>query len=217
MTLTLVTKVRRCGTRKEGSVYAVGGSGRNEEGVISSFIPIDPPIPYQVPSHRGPRIVDAFRVLDRQPIEDWWYGSSKDTEQKKNADQWALDTFGMTLHKRMSLGDCVGSKDADDALAKLVSKITDPSDVSGYIRNLTLNKLQEIPRVMPYYERLVQSIASYYAEKTIDNLVTAQAAVWRIVYNIPPSKRKDYTRNLASILAALNLKRDAMSLITTFN
>ena len=61
---TVVTKVRRCGMRKPGSVYVVGGDGGSQAGVLALFTPLDPPVPYPAKSHRTARIVDGIALLD---------------------------------------------------------------------------------------------------------------------------------------------------------
>lgn len=220
MTLIILdvdTIVRGCGLRKEYGVYLVGGAGGSENGALARFVRINPPIPYQVKHHRGPKIVDANAVLQRQPISEWWTGSSKDSAQKQSADQWALEVFGMTEARRRSTGECKGAKSVDEALAILVSCLSYNPTAAKFFARITRSKIQELPRLVADYSILHENmLAASNGGGTVDNLVNAQAAVWRMAYNLPPRKRELYVEDLARILYKLGLKKDAQALITTF-
>lgn len=213
------TQERKCGRRKAGGVYLVSPE-TSPDGVLQQFTPIDPPIPYPVKAHRVPRIVDKVAVLARLPLEDWWYGSSKETEQEKSANQWALETFGMTLAQRLKTGECYGLTGPDDAIALLASKITltNRAKIVDLFRKLTHAKVQERPRTVQHYESLYENLAVFLGgEETIDRLMAAQAATWRIAYNTPPSEWVNVVTPLASILYLLNLKNDATALLEKFS
>lgn len=212
--VTITIGVRKCGRRKRG-LYLTGGEP-SENGVLAVFNLLNPPVPYQVPVHRGPRIVDAYAIIERKPMEDWWFGSSKSTEEKKAGDAWAEDVFGMTLAKRTSIGECEDALSADEALSMLVSNIRWNSNLLPLFRNITKDKIQEIKRVDSHYTKLHEHLSSYTKTMKVDDLIGAQAAIWRMAYNLPPSRRQDYIPNLMRMLIVMNLKRDAIAMQRTF-
>lgn len=212
----VVTRVRGCGKRKTHGVYAVGGGEGSPDGVLARFVRLNPPIPYPVKLHRGPRIVDAHAVLARLPMETWWAGASKDTEQKKSADAWAQETFGMTLHKRLETGECAGAKSADEAWATLAEQVRWSHRLADYFRELTLEKVQELPRVTPHYDRLHEHLLRYADDQQVGDLMGAQAALWRIGFTLPPAKRPAIVPLLMRMLVLLNLPKDASAMQRTF-
>jgi hypothetical protein len=210
------TQVRKCGRRKEHGMYIIGGDGA-PNGVLARFNRLNPPIPYQVKMHRGPRVVDGDAILMRLPMEKWWIGASKDTEEKKSADEWALDTFGMTLNHRLHVGECAGVSRADEAISILVSKVQWNKRIISYFGELTSNKVQELPRVAPMYSRLHEHLLKYERGHAIGELMGVQATVWNIAYTIPPGKRSKYIPDLARILVLMNLYKDAAVMLDMFS
>lgn len=210
------TSVRKCGLRKEFGLYLTGGAGASEDGTLARFVHINPPVPYPVKHYRGYKTVDGDAIMRREPLEAWWSGSSKDSEQKKSADQWAIALFGMTETRRRSVGECAGAKSVDEALAILVSRMVYNPGVARFFGAITRNKIQEIPRVVADYSELHENLLLASRGGTVDNLVNAQAAVWRMAYSIPPSKRSDYVGDLARILHKLGLPKDAQVMVATF-
>jgi hypothetical protein len=213
---TVHSPVRKCGTRKEYGVYATGGEDGDPEGTMLRFNRINPPVPYQVKLHRGPRIVDATALLDRQPMDSWWAGSSANTELKKSGDAWAQEIFGMTLARRLSIGECAGCQTPDDALAQLLSKLAWDNRITDSFRALSLNKVQELPRTAAPYNNLHESLLTYCRTGKIGNLVDAQAAIWRLAYSIPPSRRVDYVPSLVRMLALMGLVKDGLTMSRMF-
>jgi hypothetical protein len=213
---TVYTVVRKCGKRVANKAYAIGGESGSENGVLERFTRVCPPIPYQVKLHRGPRLVDATTVLYRAPMEEWWAGSSKETEVKKSGDAWAQDTFGMTEHRRITVGECTGATSSDEALAILVNKIGWNKRIVDFFRAMTLSDIQRIQRVAPHYLTLHDHLLAYTVTGKVGELMGAQAAIWRIAYNLPPSKRSEYIPNLMRILALMNLTKDALTMQRTF-
>ncbi len=215
--ITIQTKVRGCGKRQKHGVYLVGGSTVSKEGVLAQFVTINPPIPYQVKFHRTPRIIKAYEVLGRHEIKDWWFGASKETEIKKAGDEWALETFGMTLDKRLRTGECERDRTADVAISTLASKIKYDERIVKRFRDLTLNKLQEIRQAVVPYNQLHESLLTFSQEGSVGNLMKVQAAVWRLVYALPRNHRRDHLMNLASILALMGLTKDSVAMLKKFS
>jgi len=214
----VVTSHRKCGTRKEGGVYAVTPDV-SEDGRLALFTECHPPVPYQVKLHRGPRLVDAETVLDRQPMETWWMDSSAKTEEKKAGDAYFKEIFGMSLSKRLSVGECAGCRDASEALATLVSKIgMNPRDrrVGDLFRAMTRQRIEEIARVGAHYTVFHQRLSSYIADNQLDDLMGAQAALWRMAYAMPPRKWGEYIPFLVRFLALLGLSNDARAMRDIF-
>jgi hypothetical protein len=209
-------QIRKCGRRTKGGVYAIGGGEGDPNGSLLQFTRLHPPIPYQVPLHRNARIVDAIKVLSREPMEEWWLGTSQETEIKKSGDAWAQDVFGMTGGKRLTVGECAGAKSLDDALAIIVSKVSFSPSIGQYFRSLSLSNVQEITRVTPHFEQLVDSLKTYTSTHTVGSLVEIQAALWRIAYNLPPSKRNKFLPDIMRILVVMNLGMDAVAMRKIF-
>jgi len=152
-------------------------------------------------------------------MSDWWVGGSKDTEDKKDGDAWAIETFGMTLHKRLEIGECTGATGPDEALAILVTKVNlnlADKRVLTCFREMTRAKVQEIPRVTVHYEAFAEAITLFNGSKAIGDLMAAQAALWRMAYNLPPSKRTEYVPHLQRFLVLMNLRKDAGAMARVF-
>lgn len=208
------SKERKCGSRHRG-MYATGGMGE-DGGVVARFVPINPPIPYQVKLHRGPRLVSDNKILNRQPMNEWWVGSSKNTEVKKAGDAWAIDTFGMTLAKRLSTGVCAGAKTADDAVKILAQKVTWSNKIVHWFGELSKRKFQEQPRCAEAYAALYDAMNAFISNQKMPDLLQFHAAVWRAAYNIPPSKRVDFIPVLIRMQILLGLPDDASAMQRTF-
>lgn len=208
------TMTRKCGLRKAGGVYIV--TEPSKDGALACFNLINPPIPYTAKPHRFPRTVNHWMVLARAPQDEWWFGASKQTEIKKAGDEWAFDTFGMTVAKRLAGGECAGTRDADEALAVLVNRVSYNNATTNVFKAITKDGIQEIPRVTVYYHQLHQALMDYANNKVVAHLMEAQAAVWRMAYMVPPKKRDVYIGNLARILVLLGLVKDAAYMLQTF-
>jgi len=216
--LTIEAKTRQCGKRKDGGVYLVGGTFQSAEGTLLPFSLISPPIPYPAGVHRNARIVNGDAILEKLPLNEWWFGSSKATEDKKLGDAWAIDIFGMPIAKRIGMGECARVKTADDAMEVLVGKVKfDSKPLLSHLRSLAENRVSEITRVALAYNKLHEHILAYTRTGDVRNLIHAQAAVWQIADRLPPSKRDQYTYDLAGILTRLGLVRDAGVLIRSFS
>jgi hypothetical protein len=213
---TVVSPIRKCGLRKQGGVYAVGGEEGSEEGVLDRFVLISPPIPYQVSVHRSARIVDAHTVLSRSPMDDWWYGSSKETEISKSGSLWSMNIFGMTTAKRLSIGECEGLDDPETALATLAGKIRYNARIVDYFRDMTVADVHLDHKVTVHYEKLHEHLHSYVHTQEIGDLMGAQAAIWRMAFNIPPRKRRVGIPYLMRLLVLMNLTKDATAMTTLF-
>jgi len=215
--LTIQTKTRRCGKRIEGGVYLVGGTFQSTEGTLLPFSLISPPIPYPAAVHRNARIVNGDAILERLPLNEWWFGSSRATEDKKLGDAWAIDLFGMTVAKRIGMGECARAKTADDAMAVLAEKVRfDRTPLLAHLRSLAANKISEVSRAALAYTRLHERLLEYTRTGDVRNLIHAQAAVWQIADQLPPTKRPAYIYDLAGILTRLGLIKDAGALLRTF-
>jgi hypothetical protein len=143
-------------------------------------------------------------------------GSSKKTEQKKAGDAWAVETFGMTITKRLSVGECADDDTADMAIATLLNKIAWNDKVIVKFRDITNTAMQENARVAPHYERLHRALHDYKKTNKIGSLIEAQAAVWRMAYTTKPSDRQENIPELVRMLVLLNLRKDATAMYRTF-
>lgn len=212
----VVTTVRKCGRRVVHGLYAAGGTEVSEEGILSRFTLLNPPIPYQVAHHRGPRFVDGWAVLGRQPMAEWWIGTSRKTEERKRGDQWALDTFGMLPAVRLKTGTTEGAESVDAAVRILLSNLTWDSRVLDVFRDMSLANLQDLPKLAGDYHRLHQAMLDYTISKQPGHLLAAAAATWRMAYNLSPSKRALGIPHLMRTLALLGLARDAAAMRRMF-
>jgi hypothetical protein len=213
---TITSPVRKCGLRKEHGVYAVGGEDGSEDGVLERFTLIKPPIPYPVKLHRIARLVDANEVLGRSPMDEWWFGSSKDTEIKKKGDAWALDVFGMTIPSRLKLGECKGLSSPEEALGALAGKIEYHVRLVDYFRNLTNSGVPSEKMVSSVYAKLHEHLLLYAKHQRVGDLMGAQASLWQMAFNVPPRKRQDYIPNIMRMLALMNLPKDAIAMQKLF-
>jgi hypothetical protein len=210
--LTVYTPQRECGWREEGGCYIVGGTDGSPDGCSARFTVLNPPVPYQVPHHRGPRLVNGDAILERRDMEAWWVGSSAETEARKRGDAWALDTFGMTEARRLSVGDCRGCKSIDEALAVIAGRIAYSQQLNHQYRELTILKVGELPRVAGHCDALRTHLVNYEETNSVGSLVQAHAAVWRIANTIPPRKRQEVYPVLMRMMAIFNMPLDATTL-----
>lgn len=208
---TIMSPVRKCGKRKPGT-YLVGGTEGSPDGVLDRFTLLHPPVPYNVKLHRTPRLVDSDAILERRPLEDWWVGSSQKTEEKKAGDAWALETFGMPITKRIEVGECQGAKTPEEALAVLVNQVKWDNRIIKYFREMTISKVQEIALAAPAYNQFHENILRHTQTQTVGTLMGAQAALWRMAYAVPPSKRQTYIPNIARTLVVMGLTKDAAAM-----
>lgn len=211
---TILQPVRGCGRRKSFGMYLESATGA-PDGVLEIFTVLDPPIPISRGPHRGFLVVDGSKVLEGKPEQEWYKGNSKDTIEKKRADAWALDTFGMTMTKRMSLGECAQSSSAQEAYDILERKV---KFTSGLRVALEEAQGKQIYKVAPApFASLVQNLQVYQASKAKANLVKAAACVWQIMETLPPSKQQDYKRLCMFLLASLGLALDSLALGRLYN
>lgn len=209
---TIVIGMRKCGKRRPG-LYLEGGTEPSKDGVLDRFTLIDPPIKYDVPHHRAPRLVDAVAVLSRSPMEDWWVGSAKEREIKKSGEQWEIDLFGMPLRTRINIGVCEGASNAEDALHKIVGHIEFHHGIAGVFRDLTQTKIQEVKACAPIYVELNENLAHYVDRKSLISLVAISSSVWKLAFALPPNKKTMYVPTLSRMLVLLNLRADASAML----
>jgi hypothetical protein len=206
---TITQPVRGCGRRKEYGLYLETSQGTSE-GVFELFNIIDPPVSIHRGAHRGFLIVDGSKILRRMPEEEWYQGASKDTIEKKRADSWAIDTFGMTLTKRTSLGECEFAETANEAYSLLEDKVKITSTAPFALLELTNVGIEKY--APSSFASLVQSLKMYNLYGGSVHLIKATASTWRIMEEIPPSKRQDYRRPCMLMLASLGLAKDSLAL-----
>lgn len=211
----VVTDERACGRRVEHGVYLVAGEGE-PGGVLDLFTLINPPIPYPVALHRSPRLVQADAILERQPMETWWVGTSLRTEEKKNADEWAYEMFGMPVEKRVRIGDCEGVRGASEAVAVLAAAVSYDTRIPRMFRTLTERNIQELPgKAVVYYNKLHTALVNYTENQQVSDLLTAQAAVWRLAHVIPPHTIGQFVPTLSTLLYLMGLRQDASVMLRT--
>lgn len=213
---TITTVIRKCGKRKNNAVYATAGEDASPDGVLERFTRLNPPVPYQQKFHRTPRIVNGMKILINAPIDEWWEGSSKDAEQRKAGEAWAIDTFGMTLAQRLSVGDCRTATTAEEAIAELATKVAWSNRIVEYVRVLSGSKVQSNRLVLPHYEELIKSLSAFAETRKTSELMDAQAAVWRMAYRVRPSDRAKHIPILARTLFVMNLPEDAQHMLGKF-
>lgn len=211
----ITCKKRKCGKREEEGIYLVTGSRTSPDGVLPLFICIEPPIPHPGQLHRGPIIVDGRAILARRPYEEWLAGSSKERFENQQGDAWVIETFGMTRHRRLSMGECKGMKGLDFAMAHLVSKMVWDNRVINFIRNLTILEVPNLPRAAEPFSKLVRAAQTCAKYPTSGPLMEIQAAVWQLADSIPPKKKSDVYPYLRRILIVINLPADALELKET--
>ena len=217
MSVTAIIQPERgCGRRKAFGLYLVGGTHGSPDGVLPRFVKVAPPIPYPVPVHRGPRVVNAQAVLGREPLAAWWLGSSLATEEKKRGDAWAIATFGMTADHRLRVGECAHSASVEDALSILVSRLSFGSKVIPLMRELSLEKIADLPKMAEHFYAFAQAVTAYANTPYVGELMEMQAAVWRMAHLVPPKKKAQYGPPLARLLVVLGLPKDAAALQRMF-
>jgi hypothetical protein len=211
----LVQPVRKCGKRKEHSFYLVS-SETSRDGILPNVSDIEDPIPMLRAPHRGPLAVDGDIVLARYPEEEWLVGASADTQEKNKSDRWAKNLFGMTLTKRLQTGECKGTKTAEEALDVLVSKVTWNSRLLDVIRQLTLNKVAELPNATEPFLALIRHTQDYGLQQDAQSLVEAAGAAWRLAAAVQPRHRVLVVNQVATVLMYLGLMKDALEVRKTF-
>lgn len=207
--VTVTQPVRGCGRRKEYGLYMETSQGTSG-GALELFNIIDPPVPVHRKAHRGFLIVDGSNILNRLPEEEWYKGSSKDTLEKRRADSWAIDTFGMTLTKRLSLGECEFAETANEAYSILENKARVTNSVPVAIQELSSIGVEKY--APSAFASLVQSLKMYYLYGESIHLIKAVAATWRIIEEIPPSRQPDYKKPCMLMLASFGLAKDSLAL-----
>lgn len=209
----IVQPVRGCGLRKEKGLYLRSEQG-SKEGSLAATVVINPPIPTNRKSHRGPVVVDGHSILSRAPESMWLAGSSAARAEKQQGDQWAVSTFGMTLTKRVSLGECKGAKNPEEALDKLAGKVHwNKPKVSSVLREMALHGVQELPNMAGPYADLVRSVQSYHLQQTRGAIIGTVASIWRMADKVQPRHRKDVDSYLAMLLTELGLSKDAIAIL----
>jgi len=162
-------------------------------------------------------MVNARAVFEHQPMEDWWSGSSRQTEEKKSGERWALDVFGMSVNQRLNTGECSEAHSIEEAVNILVDRIQYNRRIVGAFRDLTETKIQEVSsRLNLEYNTLHQHLLRYTETQEVGELMGVQSALWRMAYKLPPTKRARHIRSLASFLFSLNLKRDGLAMLHLF-
>jgi len=200
--ITIESPVRECGKRKDFGLYILGGGISDPNGTLKHFYELHPPIPYSVPNHRIPRMVDANTVLAREPLEKWWVDSSARTEVRKAGIAWEIETFGMPLKDRLTLGECRYCKTAQAAAELITSKLMWSDRLPGYFREIAdagTDSRCAIP-----YETLRAALHK-------GDLFQAQAAIWQLRALLP--KRLLHLRNtLMRMLVVMGLGQDAIEM-----
>lgn len=207
----VVTSMRKCGRRKTDALYVVGGGPAHPDGVLKQFYRFNPPIPYQVKLHRGPRLVSADAIFMRLPMEYWWVGSSKETEVQKAGAAWALENFGMSVNKRINTGECAGCTTADEAMNILANKVTRPParlvTYFGYLMDLG-----EVASTTADYDKLRTYIKMFKANEDVGSVLGIVATIWRLAKRVPPKMRDEYIPTLMRMLVLLGLPQDAAAM-----
>jgi hypothetical protein len=164
--------------------------------------------------HRGPILVDGNIVLARAPEDEWVVGASARTMAKNKADNVWREIFGMSLAKRLSIGDCYGLTDASEAYENLLSKVHFNGQSMTFVRQMALDEIQNLPNVAPSYAKVVQHLQNYALSRGTDpvHLVRAAGACWEIFYAVPGRKRSKLT-TVANFLASIGLVQDGRQML----
>lgn len=202
-------KVRKCGYRKEGGVYLDAGSDAGPNGTLPMFVRLNPPVPYPVKLHRGPRLVDGDPILARMPMDSWWYGASRETEDQKKTDKWEEGVFGMTTIARLKGGVCANCQAAEEALGFLVGRVAWDNRLVSLLRDMTIAEVHNIPGLAGHFDGLRREFKAYIETKRVDHLVLAQAEIWRLASKVPTNKREEVIPTLMRMLAVMDLAPDA--------
>lgn len=214
--LIVETKVRKCGKKKPGSFYVVGGEPVGEEGSSPVFTLLNPPIPYDVGVHRGARLVDDQAVLQRLPMEDWWYGASKETEIQKSGDEYWKTLFGMPLHKRLGRGVLAEVTKAEEGLTVLAGTVSYNHDLVRWYRQLTIDDVQNLPGAAIHCDAIRNNLAEFTQSNQVGYLVKTQAHIWMLAEAVPVSKRKVVLPTLIRMLMLLGLRDDTALMARRF-
>lgn len=212
-----VTMTRKCGRKKEGGVYVVAGEPVGKEGAAPVFTLIVPPVPYQVPVHRGARLVDDQAILQRLPMEEWWVGSSGKTEEKKRGDAFWVDLFGLPVEKRLGEGVCLDITSAEEVLATIAGKIKYNSGLVNHFRELTIAEAQNMPNAAQYFDGIRTSLVAYTETEKVDHLVETQAKIWGLAGKTSKKQRNAVLPVLERMLILMNLPEDAMYMDALYN
>jgi len=216
MLLQKTTKVRKCGRKKEGGVYFVGGEP-SKEGSSPVFTLINPPVPYPVPVHRSWRLVDDQAILNRMPLEEWWVGVSESTEVKKRGDAFWVDLFGLPLEKRLGKGVCSEVDHPDEVLATIAGRVAWNSGLVALFRNLTINEAQNMPNAAVHFDGIRTSMVEFTQTEKVDALVTLQSRIWQLAGVTKGKDRSNILPTLERMLILMGLTEDAIYMDNLYN
>lgn len=218
MTVTsLVTKNRKCGRKAQGGVYLVAGENISEEGSSPIFTLITPPVPYQVPVHRGARLVDDQAILNRLPLDEWWVGSSGRAEEKKRGDAFWVDIFGLAVEKRLGKGVCLQVHTPEEVLATIAGQVKWNRDLINLFRELTIAEAQNMPNAALYFDAIRTHLVEYTATQKVDALVKAQAKIWGLAGKTAKKQKDVVLPVLERMLILMNLTEDALYMDHLYN
>lgn len=218
MTVTqLTTKNRKCGRKSQGGVYVVAGEPSNEEGSSPVFTLIVPPVPYQVPVHRGARLVDDQAILERLPLEEWWVGASGRTEEKKRGNAFWVDLFGLTVDKRVGEGVCSAVESPEEVLATIAGRIKWNTNLVALFRELTKAHAQDMPNAAIHFDAIRTHLVEYTENEKVDSLVKVQAKVWGLASKTPKKYRDVVLPVLERMLILMDLSEDALYMDYLYN
>jgi hypothetical protein len=210
MCRTIEEPERECGLQTPHGIYLKAETGSG--GSLPLWVTLHPPIPCADKPHRSPVIVDGRKILARLPEDAWLAGTSAERLEKEHGNQWALETFGMTSSRRMDIGECKGMKNADLALSVLQTKVVWDKRVTNFVRNLSIEKVADMPRVSEHFASMVRGFQEYSMDGDANHLVKSVASIWSIAENIAPTRRIKIIPQLASILVLMGLMHDAMDI-----
>ena len=187
-------------------------------GFIPTFFRLDPPVPYPTNFHRGPRLVNGKEILDRSPLDEWWIGASKETEEKKSADEYWKDIFGMPLNKRLNMGTCKGQTSPDECIGFLIGRINYKNDklMADQFKKLAVNSLHNSPRVSPAYNKALVNLNKLKSTGRIDHALKLAANIWEMADLVYPKQRDVFIPIFAKCLVLLDLSEDAIELLKQY-
>ncbi len=217
MIISRTTKSRKCGRKSQGGVYLVAGEPVAQEGSSPVFTLIVPPVPYQVPVHRGARLVDDQAILLRMPLEEWWVGSSGKAEEKKRGDAFWISLFGLPVEKRLGEGVCMTVDNPEEVLATIAGKIKYNRDLVSLFRELTIAQAQNMPNAAVYFDAIRTSLVDYTESQQVDSLVKVQASVWGLAGKTIKKHRDVVLPVLERMLILMNLPEDALYMDYLYN
>ena len=204
--------VRKCGKRKDWAFYLVPLES-SADGILPHFSVVDTPIPVQREPHRTAVVVHGDVILSHAPEAEWLAGSSAQAAEKKQGDAWAIQTFGMTLTKRLTTGDCRGLKSADEVIEHLVRNVHYSRKIADQVRELSIMGVQEFPRCSEPFAAMIRHL-QVFALGDASGAVGFVAAVWRLANTLQPAKTSLVLPRLSAILMYSGLRQDAKLLIT---